>query len=667
MEILDFSNVKLIDRYYREKFTFDVSNYFKVNGWRGLNYKQDFEVTTDTYISNLYTRGRSSFNGEPAIYMGCGPWWNTNQNFEFSGMFAYMYIATKCIRKHCGNEDAFLFCKEFTFPLILDNQALEDFDVVATLKEASIAPYKAEAENYLSMMRYVIPYMKGVTADFISKLEPEVEKEIDTRLEELRLWVEGTRDEALSFYGLAVRKEYMPEGSPFPAKYYLLDSLYWYSERYHVYGFDEIVKLGNKRSPFAFGDITKFDGPVVPHYEDLDHIKRKDKEQKSYVYYDSPQTIKEPWEKETTLYNTIINLMWNDEAYEKDGHRGLKDCWGRVLVPAEYEDCKGVSNNRFLTNDEVCVLIKKDGRWALTRRRNEHEKITDYVFDEANLVFQGFYVTRSDNKYGLFTPSGHELLPTTMEDIYDPTVFEQHIMYRQDGKYGILFHNGTQTMQLLDEVRVDCGYYLSVRVEKDWGYLDKYGSFTRKREEAFVESNGFDFNSMAIYECGFNRDIDLEKCVTLDEMMSEFKRHFTRFSVNIDLKESCLEGIAKVSMGLNKPVLYYNLLPDGPTFCVDMLRPYQLKLHDDRYHDMLQSWDGYENEQKLLKQWLNEPNPKTGVKNWVEAAYEYCIVPCNANRSLTVSYAYRKRLNIDKLIPNEIDNFDFPMIDFKNI
>lgn len=665
MEILDFSNVKLIDKYYREKFTFDVSNYFIVNDWRHFNYNKDFMVTTDTYITNLHIRGRSEINGEPAIYLGCGPWWNINQNYEFSGMFAYMYIATKCIRKHCGNEDAFLFCKEFTFPLILDHQALEDFDVVATLKEASIAPYKAESENYLSMMSYVIPYMKEITADFICKLKPTVMEDIALCLEELRLWVENTKDEALSFYGLTVRKEPMPEGSPYPAKYYLLDSLSRYSQKYNAYSFYEIAKLGNKRSPSAYGDITEFDGPVVPHYEDFDYMERKKKEYMSCSPDEPFPTMTEQEEKENILYNLIINLMWNDESYEKDGCKGLKDCWGRVLIPAEYEECEGVHDNRFLINRSVCVQVKKDGKWALTKRSNGQEKMTDYLFDEANFVFQGFYITRIGNRYGLYTPTGHELLSTNKEDIYDPTVCEHHIMYKEDGRYGILFNHGTQTKQLLDEVRVNCGHYLSVRVGNDWGYIDKEGNFTRERKNAFAISNGFDFNSMAIYECGFNMDVDLEDCLTLEEMMANLKRSINRFSENIDLQGSSLEGIAKVSLGLNKPVLYYEILHDGATFCIDMQRPYQMKLHDDRYHDMKLSWVGYEKEMEQLKKWLNEPNPKTGIKNWAEVAYEYCIAPCNKERSFTISYALRKTLDFKKLVPDDIDNYDFPTIEFK--
>lgn len=524
MRKLDFSNVQLIDKYYREKFTFDVSKYFEVNGWRNPDHKKDFEVTTDTFIFNLYTRGsKCCIDGLPATYMGCGPWYNTNQNFEFGGIFAYLYIATKCIRKHCGNDEAFQFRKTFTFPSINDQQAIEDFDVVATLREASLIPYKAEAENYLLMMQHVIPYMKEVTADFIDKLDPAVKEEIDYRLEELRQWVEHTQDEALSFHGLAVRKEYLPEGSRYSTKYYLLDSLSKFSQRYDVYNFKDIVELSKKRASFTHGDITEFDGPIVPHYEDLDYIIMEEIKQPSFDIDDPFPTITEQEENENKLYNNIINLLWDDETYEKEGQKGLKDCWGRVIIPAEYEDCEGVHDSRFLIRT-VCVHVKKDGKWALIRRDVKHERITDYVFDDAKLLFNELCITRIGNKHGLYTPKGHELLPTIMEDIYNPTVYEQNIMYKQDGKYGILFHDGTRTTQLLDEVRVGCGYYLSVRIGNEWGYIDEDGNFTRKREFAFVESNGFNFSSMVIDKHGVNREIDLDKCVTLEDMTDNLKR-----------------------------------------------------------------------------------------------------------------------------------------------
>ena len=55
MNRLDFSNRDLLDKYYKEKFIFDISNYFVVNGWMQFNYKKDFKVDADTYINPTLT------------------------------------------------------------------------------------------------------------------------------------------------------------------------------------------------------------------------------------------------------------------------------------------------------------------------------------------------------------------------------------------------------------------------------------------------------------------------------------------------------------------------------------------------------------------------------------------------------------------------------------
>ena len=54
MNRLDFGNKELLNKYYYEKFVFDISNYFVVNGWKPFNYKKDFKVDTDTYIKNYW-------------------------------------------------------------------------------------------------------------------------------------------------------------------------------------------------------------------------------------------------------------------------------------------------------------------------------------------------------------------------------------------------------------------------------------------------------------------------------------------------------------------------------------------------------------------------------------------------------------------------------------
>ena len=671
MNRLDFRNRDLLDKYYKEKFIFDISNYFVVNGWRQFNYKKDFIVDADTYIMNLHSRGRHTFDGDPAIYMGCGPWWNVVQNYEFSGIFAFLYIASKCIRKHCGNEKAFEFCQKYCFPLIDDKQTCEDFDVVATLKEACIAPLQVEAENYTSMLNVVVPFMIEQTIPFIGKCPLSVREEINKRITAFRHWVDNTQDELVSFHGMKFRREYMSSDSLYPTKYFQLDSWMKLSNRYNVYSFNDIAKL--KLKPvFAASEITDFDGPIVPHFDDLDFmIEQERKIQDTSIEDELFKEASIQDDNENTLYNILLNVLWDDEPFIKDGRTGLKDCWGRIIVPAEYEGCEGIHDGRFIHHENICISVKEGGKWAFLRRKNYHEQITDFLFDDVDLTFQGYYSVKAGNKYGLYNQSGMELIQARMEDIYHPTVCEWHIMYKEDGKYGILYNNGIRTKELAEDIDLESGHLLSVKVNGRWGYYSEDGNFTQKRKEAYLTRNGFNLDSMVKYKHGFPSEFDpdnpnLDGCVPIEEFQDELIKDLRRFSERIDFRESCLEGKAKVGMGIEKNALFYTILPNGPTFCIDMERPYLLKLLDDRYHDMVQSWNGYEKEKEQLKNWMNEKNRKTGVRNWAECLYEKNCCLKNASKPLVMSYAYRKTIDISLFSDSEFEQYEFPEIQFES-
>ena len=671
MNRLDFGNKELLNKYYYEKFVFDISNYFVVNGWKPFNYKKDFKVDTDTYIKNLHTRGRHTFDGDPAIYMGCGPWWDVQQNFEFSGIFAFLYIAMKCIRKHCDNEKAFEFCQKHCFPLINDRQAIEDFDVVATLKEACIAPLHVEAENYTSMLNEVIPYMFEQTMPFLDNCTLAVREELIERLTVFRQWVENTKDELVSFHGMRFRREYMSSVSPYPAKYFQLDSWMKLSNQYKVYSFNDIEKLKLKPA-FAASEITDFDGPIVPHFDDLDFMIKQEIEIRDTNLEDELfDEASEQDENENMLYNILLNVLWDDETFIKEGRTGLKDCWGRVIVPAEYEDCEGIHDGRFIHHENICISVKKGGKWAFLRRNNYHEQVTDFMFDDVELTFQGYYSVKIGDKHGLYSQSGRELIQARMDDIYHPTVCEWHIMYKEDGKYGILYNNGIRTKELAEDIDLESGHFLSVKVNGRWGYYTEDGCFTLKRKEAYLTRNGFNIDSLVKYSHGFSTEFDpenpnLDDYVPLEEFEKELTKKLWRFSERMDFRESCLEGKAKIGMGIDKKALFYTIIPDGPTFCIDMERPYLMKLLDDRYHDMLQTWDGYEKEKELLKTWMNEKNRKTGVRNWAECIYERNNCLRNKDQPLVMSYAYRKTIDISIFTDSEFEQYDFPEIQFNS-
>ncbi len=109
MNKLDFSSRELLDKYYKEKFTYDLSNYLVVNGWKELDYSRKYKVSEDTSVLNLHTRGQYTFDGDPAIYMGCGPWWNVQQNYEFSILPQNAYASTKEARKHFFSASSIAF------------------------------------------------------------------------------------------------------------------------------------------------------------------------------------------------------------------------------------------------------------------------------------------------------------------------------------------------------------------------------------------------------------------------------------------------------------------------------------------------------------------------------------------------------------------------------
>ena len=121
----------LVDRYYREELMRDIKNYFVLS--------DNGEVTS------LHQRRENSFNGYPGVYEGADSWWGTEYNYMFSGMFFYMYVIQKSIRKVCGKDRELLFCRAHDWPVFDDIQPIDDFNPIASLREANLAPLKCRS------------------------------------------------------------------------------------------------------------------------------------------------------------------------------------------------------------------------------------------------------------------------------------------------------------------------------------------------------------------------------------------------------------------------------------------------------------------------------------------------------------------------------------------
>ena len=48
------------------------------------------------------------------------------------------------------------------------------------------------------------------------------------------------------------------------------------ASRYGVYSLNDLVSKKLDRAIWSYGDITEMDGPMVPHYKDLEFMKEQD-------------------------------------------------------------------------------------------------------------------------------------------------------------------------------------------------------------------------------------------------------------------------------------------------------------------------------------------------------------------------------------------------------
>ena len=467
--------------------------------------------------------------------------------------------------------------------------------------------------------------------------------------------IKGTNETIMSLYGLRVKKTEMSNGEN---RYYMAEPLWNFAEKYHVYTWYDIEKkaVPNQSLP----EVEMIDGPLAPHPDDLKYMADIQKKQ---AYIEEGHEYSQEEENMGDLYNIYINLSWDDIPFREGGKVGLKDCWGNIIVPAEYDDCNGIHDARLITREKVCISLKKGGKWALGRRSDPQCQPEDFQFDQVEMSFQCYYVVEKGGKYGLYTSAGRQLLPAEMTDISKPDISDGNVLFKQDGKFGILYRNETKT-ELVDELDLGSGLLLSVRKGNQWGYLDKDGHLTKKRSECFIRRTSIDDYSIvrAVFKTS---DDDIDIGIPLEDAWDEIKKSCFRLSVRMDYKVSSLAGKAKVEMGLTKPVLYYTVFSSGQTFCVGMSKPYALKLVDDKYHDMVLSWEGNEEARADLEAWLNERNVKSGIKNWVELVDAYNRFLLYERRNLIVSYAYRKTIDAGRLLEDSLNDSDFPDIVFR--
>ena len=664
-----------IDKYYKDSFLTDLFNYFDIVNCRCNLDGDRLLVTENTYFASLFPKD-SSILDEDSVTPICYRWLAKERDYIFSALFAYLYIAQKSMANYVDKSEVLEFNKAFSFPETRDLCPKGYFDVVVALKEAMLAPTQNEAEAYIAVFNVVVPFMNEILANFLSHNEHrnEITISVGKHIDDFRQWVATNTDEVVSYYGVLFRKE-RSNSLYYQKRYVLLQSFVSIAQKYNIGSFDDLKKKPLE-NPFSIPSAY-LDEPITAHYQDVEYIIKE---------INCRNEMDESWflEEETQLdeiYNTISNFLWEDEAFCQDGKRGLMDCWGRVIVPAEYDDCiGGLSGAYRIMPDEMAVALKKDGKWGFVKRNQNLELLIPFKYDAIEMRLNGVFLTASNGCFGITSKLGYELIPPIMDDIYKPTLLNGDILFKHRDGYGLRLHNGYNTTEYFEDIDIRSGRLLSVCKSGVWGYIDEKAQFTTNREKAILNV-GFNFESELEYIrqdlLGFCEDAiddmedlpvedDFLEVQDLSEAIEEIlTEDMFDTGVRMNFRDDSLSDIAIASISIEQCILNFILNKEQKTFAIDMQHPYKLDLKANGHLELVSSWDGYAEAKKALQIWLNETNMKSGVRNWAE-----CIYAFNHNRDdkvTVVKYAESKEIDFTTISDRDFDTYDFPAIEFEDL
>ena len=169
---------------------------------------------------------------------------------------------------------------------------------------------------------------------------------------------------------------------------------------------------------------------------------------------------------------------WSDQEFEVNGKSGLADCFGEVLIPAEFDET-WFRANYFVTREKP-IACKKGDKWGMVLPDGKGTIVTDFLYDNIFLgeyySFWNFIIVAMEGKYGFIDIKGNSLTPIELDEIYQP---ENNMgQVRKGEKYGFIYGNGDYIEPVYDEIRFsDLENLFQVKLNDQWGYIDQNKNF----------------------------------------------------------------------------------------------------------------------------------------------------------------------------------------------
>ena len=199
----------------------------------------------------------------------------------------------------------------------------------------------------------------------------------------------------------------------------------------------------------------------------------------------------EAYASEEEKYVAMHLDMRDQIIIAEDGHVGLQDVCGKILVPPLFD---GIPERYSCFERSSLIPVIKDGRYYLYDYR-----LQKLVTDDHDGIFRYFgayidyFVVEDAGKKGIISgfvnKDGYAalLVPTIMDEVYEMQDPDGCIPFTKDGKWG-LYQAGIYVAPCFDRLEVWSEDYVNVWLHGQQGWIDINGRFTLDRSKAAVGS-----------------------------------------------------------------------------------------------------------------------------------------------------------------------------------
>ena len=131
---------------------------------------------------------------------------------------------------------------------------------------------------------------------------------------------------------------------------------------------------------------------------------------------------------------------WPEPVFEENGHKGLRDLLGNVLVPPMYDGYAELDWNLILRYK--IAIAKKDGLYGIVNANGKDKALSSFDYDKIIFIHKHglFLVHRpGDTRHSILDDFGDLLVPNLVDQIVECTTSK--VVYKGGSKYGVVMIN----------------------------------------------------------------------------------------------------------------------------------------------------------------------------------------------------------------------------------